>query len=231
MINTSRLFTSKNKAGEPVSLKFVRPNQSIVAKGELKAKEAFSKAFRGGVLVNSEVMKVLRERGIWDEEKDKEVLDIRRQILELEKTLENDTSLSNEDGEKVVLDIKQLRLKLATINSVYTTIVDNTCESLASEARNQLYAALCVADMKGNKVFKDFEDFTGRLDEQVALDSYREAVIAGLEESLNVELPSDLTSHYTENKWLKTRKTAKEEEEKVEPAEEEKPKKSKKTSG
>jgi hypothetical protein len=86
--------------------------------------------------------------------------------------------------------------------------------------------------MTGNKVFKDVDDFVSRLDEQVALDSYREAVISGLEESLDVELPSDLTSHYPENKWLETRKVEKDEAPADSTPEEEKPaKKGKKTTG
>jgi hypothetical protein len=207
MAGNVRTFTSKDKSGKELSLKFVRPSQSIIAQGDLKFRENFSKAFRAGVLVNAEVTKMLRERGMWDDEKDKEVASTRTEIMDLEDKLESDLSLSNEDGEKLVARIRELRLNLSRLNSVYTNLVDNTCESIGGEARNQFFAANCVVDAKsGARIFKNLEDFLARLDETVALDSYREAVIAGLEEQMDVELPSDLTSHYSENKWLASRK-------------------------
>lgn len=212
MAGNARVFNSKDKNGKELALKFVRPNQSTISQGDLKYRENYSKAFRAGVLVNAEVMKMLRERGLWDESKDAEVDTLRAEIAQLEDKLDSDLSLSNEDGEKLVLRIKELRLELARLNSVYTTVVDNTCESIGNEARSQSFAANCVVDAKsGVRVFKNLDDYLSRLDEQVALDSYREAVIAGLEEQLNVELPSDLTSHYSENKWLANRKQKKEE--------------------
>lgn len=228
MKGNARIFKSQDKNGNEVTLKFVRPNQATIAKGDLKFREAYSRAFRSGVLVNAEVMKMLRERGIWDDEKDAEVDSLRVKLAELEEKLETDHSISNEVGEDIVLEMKKIRLEIARLNSAYTSVVDNTCESIGGEARNQYFAATCVVDSKGSKVFKDMDDFLARLDEQVALDSYREAVIAGLEDQLNVELPSDLSSHYPENKWLASRKKE-DEPEKAEPTQEE-PKSKKKKS-
>jgi hypothetical protein len=232
MAGKARIFTSTDKNENTLALKFVRPNQATIAKGDLKYREAYSIAFRNGILVNSEVMKALRERGIWDDEKDREVAELRLKISEMEKKLD-DQSLSNEDGEKLALEIRGLRLELAAKNSVYTSIVDVTCESLGNEKRNQFFAATCVVDNKsGAKVFKDLDDFLTRSDESIAIDSYREAVIASLEDSLNVELPSDLTSHYAENRWLANRKKEKEEvsEQTTEEAPVEEPKSRKKKS-
>lgn len=230
-VKTHRVFTSVDKNGNEVTLRFVRPNQALIAKGDLKYREAYSRAFRAGVLVNAEVMKVMRERGLWDDSRDEEILKIRDEITKLESNLK-DQSLSNEAGEELVKEIRRLRSELALANSVYTTVVDNTCESIGNEARNQFFAASCVVDAKsGAKIFKDADDFVARLDEAVALDSYREAVIAGLEDQLNVELPSDLTSHYPENQWLKSREKTADVEEEPKAEEEQKPKRGKKSTG
>lgn len=205
-----RVFQSEDKNGNPLTLKFVRPNYSISTKADLKAKEAYSKAFRGGLLVNSEVLKVLKERGLLDEAFDKEAERISTQLAEALNKLDA-PGLSNEEGQKIVLEVKLLRNEQMRHNSVYSNVVDNTCESLANEARNQFLAASCVVDAKTNsKVFKDLEDFLSKAEERVAMDSYREAAIAALEDQMDVELPSDLTSHYPENKWLEARKQASE---------------------
>lgn len=201
----ARIFKTQNKAGEEVVLKFVRPTQVILSKADLKSKEAYSNAFRKGLLTNAEVVKYLKERGIWTQEMEDETTELRVKIRQLEKKLE-EPSLSNEEGQSVVDEIRLARTKLSDYNSNIRSIADNTCESNASEARNQFIAASCVVNAKtGVKVFKDMDDFLARLDEPLAVDSYREAVISNLEEQLNVSLPSDLTSHYPENKWLSDR--------------------------
>lgn len=203
----ARIFKTKNKAGDEVVLKFVRPTQVVLSKADLKSKESYSHAFRKGLLTNAEVLKYLKERGIWTEEMEQETVDLRIKIRELEEKLE-DPALSNEDGQSVVDEIKLARALLNDHNSNIRSVADNTCESNASEGRNQFLAANCVVNAKtGVKVFKDMDDFLARLDEPQAIDSYREAVISNLEDQLNVALPSDLTSHYPENKWLSARES------------------------
>jgi len=202
----ARIFKTKNKAGEEVVLKFIRPTQVILSKADLKSKEAYSNAFRKGLLTNAEVIKYLRERDIWTTEMEEETMELRVKINDLEEKLK-DQSLSNEDGMAVVDEIKMARAKLADHNANIRSIADNTCESNAAEARNQFLAASCVVNAKsGVKVFKDIDDFLSRLDEPLTIDAYREAVISNLEDQLNVSLPSDLTSHYPENKWTSERK-------------------------
>jgi len=201
----ARIFKTKNKAGEEVVLKFVRPTQVVLSKADLKSKEAYSNAFRKGLLTNAEVIKYLKERGIWTPEMEEETMELRVKINDLEEKLK-DPSLSNEDGMAVVDEIKMARAKLADHNANIRSIADNTCESNAAEARNQFLAASCVVNAKtGVKVFKDIDDFLARLDEPLTIDAYREAVISNLEDQLNVSLPSDLTSHYPENKWVSDR--------------------------
>jgi hypothetical protein len=226
----ARIFTSKDKSGQDITLKFNRPTQQVLSAADLKYREAYSVAFRNGLLTNAEIVKYLRERGIWTDEQEKESYDLRISLRELELKLE-DPTLSDEEGQAIVAQIKLGRDKLTEHNQQIRAIADNTCESTAMEARNQFLAATCVVNARsGVKVFKDMKDFLARLDEQVTLDSYREAVITNLEDQLNMALPSDLTSHYPENKWLAARRekqqaeeAAAEAEEAKEPEETEKP--------
>jgi len=65
-------------------------------------------------------------------------------------------------------------------------------------------------------VYKDLEDFKGRINEISTIDSYREASIASLEALIGQDLPSDLSTQYTENKWLAERGLDKQEDEETE---------------
>lgn len=215
-----RIFTTKDKEGNDWVLRFKRPSQTILSKAELVYRTAFSRAFREGILTNAEVDKVLRERGIWDEKRDEEAEKIRLEIVGLEAKLD-DKTLSNEQGSTICSEIALKRLELTRHNSVYSDVADNTCETIASEARNRFFCVECVYDNKTDmRVYKDEDDFQARLGEQSTVDSYREVVIASLEVIVGRELPSDLTSEYAENKWLSERGLDKKEEEAEEVKEE-----------
>lgn len=231
-VKTVRVFKTEDEDGNELIYEFRRPSQAIMSKAELVRRAKFSEAFRAGVVVNAEVFKLLRERGMWGDEEEAESSRLRGEISTLEEKLK-DEGITNEEGLKLVEEIKKLRLELEDHQSVATTISGATCESVANEAVNMFYAASCVYNKTtGQKVYKDLEDFKSRLNEVSTLDAYREATIASLEVLIGQDLPSDLSTQWTENKWLAERGLDKEDEaeESTEVAEEEeeKPKKTRK---
>lgn len=219
-----RVFTVRGEDGKDLTLIFKRPSQSILSKAHLVFRKAYSNGLREGYLLAKEVDNILRARGLWSDEKDKEVDALRLEISSLEDKL-NDSGLSDEEGRQVCESLIDKREELFDINSMVSSIADNTCEAIAAEEKNYFLAANCVYNSTGlSRVYKSVEDYKARLDEPGATDCYREALIAGLEASLGRELPSDLTEEYAENKWL----SSKVEQVKVEPKK--KKKSSKRTS-
>lgn len=205
MSDKDRVFTTKNTSGGDWVLKFVRPSQQVLNKGELVYRTTFSRALREGVLTQAEADSILRERKIWTDASEDFAQNLRVVISELEKKLD-DASLTNEQGKLVCNEIRKKRIELIRHNNVYTQIVDNTCETMASESRTQLFAAECVYDNKtGLRVYKDVEDFKSRLNEFSTQEAFREAMISSLEVAVGRDLPSDLTTEYAENKWLEQR--------------------------
>jgi len=200
-----RVFKTTDKDDNELVLKLTRPSQKVLNKSDLVYRTTFSKALREGVLTSAEVDKILRDRGIWDDEKEAEAAEIRAKIVDFEAKLA-DKSLSNEQGTAICDEITKTRVELMRHNSIYTTVADNTCENMGNEARNQFLCVSCVYDNKtGLKVYKDVDDFQNRLDEASALDSYRETMISSLEVAMGRDLPSDLTEEYAERKWLSDR--------------------------
>lgn len=215
-MSKDRVFNTKDKDGNDLVLKFKRPSQKVLTKAELVRRTAFSNALRNGLILQEEAKKIIKERGLWNDDHEKEAENTRARIGELEKKLE-DASLTNEQGKALCDELTKQRDELISHNMVFTSITENTCESVAGEEKNQFLAAECTYDNKTDlRVFKDVEDFKSRLDEQLTLDSYREAVIAALETVSGRDLPSDLTSEYAENKWIKSRGLDKEEAEESE---------------
>jgi len=202
-----RIFTSVDKDGNELTLKFVRPTQSVLSKAELVYRSAFSKAFRADIITNAEVEKMLKERNIWNDDERAKANKLRLEIYDLEtKLAENNPTLSNEQGLALCSQITTLRIDLMQLNSIYQTIVDNTCETIAQEARNRLLTTECIVDnATGLRVYKDVKDWEDRSDERLAFDAFRETVVASLEVQAGRSLPSDITEDYAENKWKKER--------------------------
>lgn len=212
-VKTVRVFKTKNEDGDELVYEFRRPPQSVIAKAELVRKAKFSEALRAGVVINAEVFKILRERGLWGDEEEAESKRLRSEIADLEEKLKDD-QLSNDDGLVLVTKIRANRLILEVHQSMATQIADATCESVANEAVNMFYSAACIYNKNtGQKVYKDLEDFRGRLNDPSTIDCYREATIASLETLIGQDLPSDLSTQYTENKWLAERGLDKDEDE------------------
>lgn len=198
---------------EEVEWEFRRPSQKVLNKAELIYRAKFSEALRGGLLLTAEATKVLKERGLWDSAQEGEEKAIREQIEKLEEKLE-DPTLSDEGGKKLCSDIADLRVKLTEHGSIVSSTMENTCESIATEERNQFLTAECIyVSGTSQKVYKDVDDFKLRRADPGAIEAYREAIISSLEVVLGRDLPSDLTEEYAENKWLSTRSLSEEKEE------------------
>ena len=200
-----RIFTTKDSEDQDLVLLFKRPSQKTIGKSELVYREKYSEAFRKGLLLNAEVVEVMKKRGLWDKSKEDEAQVMMDAISALEEKLK-DPELNNVDGRSLCEEITQARVDLMSHNRMVTSVTDNTVEYCANEERNQFLTAECVYNNKtGAKVYKDTEDFKSRLDEPGSIDSYRETVIASLEAMTGRDLSSDLTEEYAENKWLKDR--------------------------
>lgn len=216
-------FTSIDDKDNEITVLFKSPNQDILTRGDFVYRTEFSRAVRSGIMTAAEANKLLRERGIWDDEREAQESELRVKIAELEKKLED---ASGEDGLALVEQIKKERVSLQQLTNIYGAISENTAESVASEARTQFFASECSVYKDGGRVFKSYEDFKKRLDEQITVDCYRHALISNWEEVLGVSI-EEMSDQFPEDEWLsKNEPEQSQVTEKVEtPEPEEKPKK------
>jgi len=198
-----RVFTSKDKDDNEVEVTFGNLNQVVLTRGDFIYREYFSKAMRAGVMTNAEALKILRDREIWGDEQEKEVVDLQVKLFDLENQLKE---CKKKDLSSISLydEIKQTRRSLHHSNSVRSNVLDNTAESMASEMRTQFFASECVVYNKtGRKVFDSLKDFLARLDEQITTDCYKQALIINYEKALGITLPKDLSeTALPEDEWL-----------------------------
>jgi hypothetical protein len=198
-----RVFKSVNKDGKEVDIKFNSLSQVVLSRGDFIYREYFSKAMRAGVMTNAEALKILKDREIWGDEQEKEVINLQVKLGELERLLKekdkkDSTSLS------IYNEIKEIRKDLEAASDVRGNVLNNTAESMAAEMRTQFFASECVVyNTTGEKVFDGLKDFLSRLDDKVTTDCYRQALIMNYERALGIVLPTDLApSVLPEDEWL-----------------------------
>lgn len=205
MKDKGRIFKVTSKDGKERVLRLNRPSQKVLSKGDFIYRQYFSSAIRAGILTNAEANKLLKDREIWNEEKEDEAASLRSRIKEIEDKLEA-PSLSNTSGKKLCDELTKLRRELNDHNALYNGVTDNTAESVAHEARIKYWASECTVDNDtGEKLFSSLENFDDSLGEPEAVSAYREALIANFERILGVAMPDGLAAELPENKWLKDR--------------------------
>jgi hypothetical protein len=196
----TRVFKSKDKAGNEVTLRFTRPSQTLISKGDFIYREYFSKSVRTGIMTNAEANKLLKERGLWGEEQEATLIGLRVKLNQLEGDL---FGQNKESGIATYKEIKKLRDDLEELSAIKSSVADNTAESVAAEMRTQFFASECVVyNDSGKRVFKDLTDFLTRMDEPLALDSYRQALISNFEHLLGIKMPTEVDSTLPEDRWL-----------------------------
>lgn len=195
----ARIFKSKDKDNKDVVLRYTRPSQVVISKGDFVYREYFSKAIRSGIMTSAEANKLLKDRNIWSDEQEQELVSLRIKLLEAEDKLE---SVENrEEGRAIYDEIKGLRFDIEELQSLKKSVSDNTAESVAMEMRTQFFASECVVyNDSGKRVFKDLKDFLARLDEKLTVDSYKHALISNYEQVLGIKMPD--TPELPEDKWL-----------------------------
>lgn len=203
-----RLFNSKDKDGNEVVLKFLKPTLKVQTEADFLFRQYYSKALRMGIITNAEAFELLKKNGIWTDADEVRGRELKDKITKLEEEFAA-PSLSNEEGLAKVTHVKLLREELSDLNAKISSVTSNTAESLSVDYKNQYLASACVVNnATGKKVFKDVDDFLARADEQVTIDSFTQAILLNYEKSFKVELSSDPMGDLPENKWLKEREAS-----------------------
>lgn len=169
------------------------------AKEEFEAKlqqtKIFNKALENDACLNSQLMKVLKRRNIWDD-RDQEEAD------EMQEKIRNNLSKLDEGGFEIMearkLALETVRLRLAYLSkvSVLREHRSFTAEGQADDAYFDSLVSSCCFDEEGNRVFKSYEDYIAKSKEEYA---------RKLAEKLSSMLYGDTNymNELPENKFLK----------------------------
>lgn len=158
--------------------------------------QAFSDAVKSGCIVRGRLNDLLKEQGLWDDNKEQRMNTIQQKLIDKEKDLAKG-GISLKAAKQIALDMKSLREDLRDLISVRTNLDNHTAEGQADNARfNYLVSACLVYKDSKKPYFSGYEDYLNRASELVAIRGAQilANMLYGLENDYEKKLP--------ENKFL-----------------------------
>lgn len=158
--------------------------------------QAFSDAVKSGCIVRARLDDLLKEQGLWDDQKQIKFNTLQQQILDGEKTLAKG-GINLKSAKEVAIKIKGLREEMRDLISVRTNLDNHTAEGQADNARfNYLISSCLVYSSNKEKYFKSYEEYLSRASEPIAIKAAQVLanMLYGLDNDYEKKLP--------ENKFL-----------------------------
>jgi len=159
--------------------------------------KTFGEALKSGAVLRAALDRHLRQQSVWDDSKEDEFnrlnVEIRNAITLL---LKGDMSVDN--GKKIALEIKELRLKSRTLNSARLDSDVSTAEGQSDQARLNYLCSTCIYDKDSEQsYFKDYDDFINRISEKGVTEAVGKFV------SLLYDFDDDFEKQLPENQFLR----------------------------
>ena len=158
--------------------------------------QAFSDAVKSGCIVRARLDDLLKEQGLWDENKQIKFNTLQQQILDNEKALSKG-GISLKMAKEIAIKTKGLREEMRDLISVRTNLDNHTAEGQADNARfNYLISCCLVYSISKDKYFKNYEEYLSRASEPIAIKAAQVLanMLYGLDNDYEKKLP--------ENKFL-----------------------------
>lgn len=163
-----------------VKLKLRNETVDIERKCDTEYHIAYTQLLTKGIHPNAQLEKIMAKQGLWDEDSEKELGHLQKQLVELQIKMAG--SNTHEEGLVYAQKMSDLRSACLRMVEVKAAVLSNSCESLADQIRRDAYLAYATVFAGTNKpVFKDYDNFLTRAEEQVVLDARKAFLVRGME--------------------------------------------------
>jgi len=177
-----------------------KPSNKLLSDAQLLGAKVWTNCTRDGIMTKKELEIFMRNRNIWDAEKDQQQQSLVDSIANLERELAlgTDGKLTKKRGKEIAISMRRLRLMLRNLISERLSLEQNTAEALSENAKFDFLVANCVYLEDGNtKVYNSLEDYSAKADDEVAYAAAN--ALAQMMYSIDKEFEEKLP----ENKFLK----------------------------
>ena len=174
--------------GKEVNLKLLVENVDIERRCDTEYHIAYTQLMQRGILPKATLEKQMADLGIWTTEDEAKLTSLQGLLVDLQIKLEK--SNTHEEGLAFAKEMGELRAECLKLIEAKAAVLANSCESLADSIRRDAYIAFGTVYAETNKkVFRDYNDFMVRANEQVVIDA-RQQLLAIASEAFQHSLTS-----------------------------------------
>lgn len=191
----SNTFTSLVD-GQTVEFLIQEPTLHQQRESQKVYNQAFSDAVNSGSIVRARLDDLLKEQGLWDDQKEAKFAGLQTQINDQEQLLSKG-GIPLSQARSIALGIRKLREEMRGLISIKTNLDTHTAEGQADNAKFNYLVSCCLVYKNTKKVyFKSYEDYLNRSSDIVGVIGAQKlaAMMYGLDSEFEKKLP--------ENKFL-----------------------------
>lgn len=195
-------ISQDNGTEKVVKIYVVRPSNNTIKNADRHRAKTWNQCITDGILTKKELSKILKDRGIWDKNKEQEEVEIINKIQSLERKLYLGAGFDGQkakisDGQKIAIEMRRLRIALRDLIAEKISMEENTAEALSDNAKFDYFVADCTYYENGEKVYTSIEEYNKKSSDEIAF-----SAASALAEML-YQVDSKFEESLPENKWLK----------------------------
>ena len=160
VLDNRREFTLETPAGEILHFYIAAPTGEDIRKADWQYSKVFNQAIVDGFLTQSQMLDLLKEKGILSQEYTDNLettrISLGAELFKLENLMEN---AEEQDRENTALEIARLRDELFQLNQKINGPMANTCENLAEDARTDFLTSRVVQKKNKDRYWETFDDY------------------------------------------------------------------------
>lgn len=156
--------------GKEVEVAVLRPSH----KQQKEAENVYMRRYRelvetGDCLLRVQLDKVMRDRNLWDDSKEKEYAELQQKLIKGSKRLA-EGGFKKTEAYKLAIQMRKDRSRMVDLISVRNTLDINTAEAQAENYRfHYLVSACAVYSTNDDFLFASLEDYLAKADEPYAI--------------------------------------------------------------
>ena len=182
-----------------VSIYVQKPTNNIISGSDRHRAKIWNQCLADGILTKMELGKTLKDRGVWNEDKEKEQARIIKKISDTETDLYvggDGKTRSVSIGKDMAIEMRKLRIDLRNLMGEKVALEENTAESISENAKFDYLVAECAKYENGERIYSSLDEYNSKSSDEIAI-----AAATKLAQILYA-LDSDFEKNLPENKWL-----------------------------
>jgi hypothetical protein len=144
--------------GVDITLSVRKPTTKEIEIADWEFSRYFNKAITQGIIPEGRMLEILKEQGVWSDEKDNEINELTKKLVELEEklTVINEETRDYDVLIKIKKELKDTRNEIWTKRITKQQYLTHTAENKADEHRNKVIVSLVTEYNEGPKKGKKF---------------------------------------------------------------------------